>query len=148
MKGLHKAVNVCQERIRRVAAILVGIFQVGYGFLQGVIVLVAQRIGDGGNRWQFCDRLCGLFQFCGLFWLLCRFGRFGWSGRFLLPKFIRLLDSASRQLRGGLFLLFRLHAGQLYQVLFLDFAVGILNDFLRPWGHIPCNLDFFLHGTG
>ena len=57
VKGLHKAVNVCQERIRRVAAILVGIFQVGYGFLQGVIVLVAQRIGNRGRCWRFCNRL-------------------------------------------------------------------------------------------
>ena len=53
---LDEGIQLCQQRIRGIAAILIRIFQISYGFLKGGVVPAAGRVGNGGRRglrWRF-----------------------------------------------------------------------------------------------
>lgn len=56
MEGVHKAVDIRQQRVRGVATILIGVFEVGYGFLYAGGVLVPQGVRDGEKRGGFQRR--------------------------------------------------------------------------------------------
>ena len=53
---LDEGIQLRQQRIRGIAAILIRIFQISYGFLKGGVVPAAGRVGNGGRRglrWRF-----------------------------------------------------------------------------------------------
>ena len=55
---LDERIQLCQQRIRGVTAILVWIFQISYGFFNGCEVPAAGRVGNGGRRGlRWCFRL-------------------------------------------------------------------------------------------
>ena len=49
MKFLDERIQLRQQGIWGIAAILIGIFQIGYGFLKCSKVLAAGRVGDRGR---------------------------------------------------------------------------------------------------